>query len=112
MTNKEMEKTIQFILDQQARAEVRQAQFETETKKQTEFILQEQAKTESNFQSLMEIVREMARGIATLTINAENDRQEIRTAISSVSSSVSKLSNVVSSMNNRIIKLEDEKSPE
>ena len=57
-----------------AKAESDLAEFRGEIRKQMDFVLQEHAKTEISSQLMMEAVREMARGIALLTVNAENDR--------------------------------------
>jgi len=139
MTSEEMKKAIEFILDQQAKAEVRQAQaeirqaqaearqaqFEIQSKEQIEFVLKERAKTESIIQSVMEVVREMARGIAQLTVNAENDRNaairernNLWDAIIKIEDqadkdrkqmkeSVENLSNIVAGIHTRVSKLED-----
>lgn len=132
MNSDELKKAIEFILDQQAKAEIRQAQaearqaqFEIQTKEQMEFVLKEHAKTESLIQSVMEVVREMAKGIAQLTVNAENDRNaairernNLWDAIikiedqadkdrKQIKESVENLSNIVSGIHTRVSKLED-----
>jgi hypothetical protein len=70
MTGEEMEKVITFILDQQAKFDVRQEQLQEEAAR-----LRLEAEQDRKF--VREVLHEMARGIAELSVNADADRQEI-----------------------------------
>jgi hypothetical protein len=85
MTGEEMEKAIGFILDQQGKFETQQQRFQEELlqrrREAEEELLQLRREAEEDRKFVREVMSDMARGIADLTVNAEADRQEFRNAI-------------------------------
>jgi len=81
MTNDEIEKTMQFILDQQSKQaeyNTRQAEYNTRVDKKIEFILDQQALHESSIQEMREVMVSLAKTVEKANIQAEEDRQEMR----------------------------------
>jgi DNA replication protein DnaD len=94
MTSEEMEKAIQFILDQQAKAEVRQAEHE----RQTEL---EKKELRQNIQSL-------TNAVGVLAIQADKDRTEIKVAIDQMSATATAINSAVVRQELRTDRLEDQ----
>jgi len=98
MTNEEMQKLMEFIVnqqaqitsrqadmvEQQAKAEARQTQFEESTNKKIDFLLDQQAKINTNVQLLTEIA-------LTSALDSDQLKQEIREHFSNLDSRVKKL---------------------
>ena len=73
MTGEEMEKAIEFLLNQQAQLTADVGRLDAAIKEMG-------IRAEEDRKFVREIIHEVARGIAELTVNAEADRQEFRGA--------------------------------
>lgn len=92
MTSEDMEKAIQFILDQQAKAEVRQAEYEARHIREVEELRSMGRIIQENQQALADTV-------TRLTLQSEQDHNQIVTAHNQLSASVT-------AVNTALIRLE------
>ena len=98
MTNEEMQKTMEFILNQQAQMASKQAEiqhqneeYEQRTKARIEFIIEHQAKHEIDIQNLTSVVTGLA-------MQVEADHQITQNAINSINNAVVSINNNIAEM--------------
>ncbi|MBI4853558.1 MAG: hypothetical protein HY819_17330 [Acidobacteria bacterium] len=125
MTNEEIQKLMEFILQQQAESSKRQAEHNTKVDNQIEFLLEQQAKHEAEIHELRiasekssnklnEAMASLAKTVEIVESEAKQDRQEMREAVEALITNsedirniTKQLTTVVIGMNKRVKKLED-----
>ncbi|MFY9222137.1 MAG: hypothetical protein WAQ98_05695 [Blastocatellia bacterium] len=103
MSNEEMERAINFLLELNAKFEVKQQ------------ILQENMQLmQENIQGLTKDVQQLTNAVAILAVQADQDRAEMRvyqaemrTVVQQTNSAITTLSNIVGGIHQRVAKLEE-----
>lgn len=103
MSNEELERAINFLLDLNAKFEVKQQ------------ILQENMQVmQENIQGLTKDVQQLTNAVAILAVQADQDRAEMRayqaemrTVVQQTNSAITTLSNIVGGIHQRVTKLEE-----
>lgn len=104
MTSEEMEKAIQFILDQQAKQASQQARHESEIQdlRAVSKVIQD------NQQKLQESQQILTNAIGVLAIQADKDRDEMKVAINQMSATATAINSAVVRQELRTEKMEDQ----
>ena len=121
MTQEQIEKLMQFILDQQAKSlqtqaegDKRREEFEISTKNKMDFILEQQAKHEIEIQdlrakgeestkNLKEAVASLNNSIERVSAQAEQGRHEMREAVEALISNSEDIRNITKQLTTAVI---------
>lgn len=88
MTSEQLEKAMQFILDQQAKAEARQAEHEAK-------LAEYERKNELEKKELRDNIQSLTNAVGVLAIQADKDRDEIKVAINQMGATATAINNAV-----------------
>lgn len=101
MTSEEMEKAMAFILDQQAKAESRQAEHEAK-------LAEYEKQNELEKKALRDNIQSLTNAIGVLAIQADKDRAEMKVAVDQMGATATAINNAVVRQELRTDKLEDQ----
>ncbi len=111
MSNEELERAINFLLDLNAKFEVKQQILQENMQ-----VMQENMQVmQENIQGLTKDVQQLTNAVAILAVQADQDRAEMRvyqaemrTVVQQTNSAITTLSNIVGGIHQRVAKLEEE----